>query len=67
MQAQDFGFCSGPRINAFGRMDNMHHFECLLTEETGYGAALSARAETAKPLRRHVEGEMRAQWAASRS
>jgi len=62
MQAQDFGFVLGPRINAAGRMDNMRiGIECLLTEDWSTAQRLAQELEQLNRTRRHVEGEMRAQ------
>ena len=62
MQAQDFGFVLGPRINAAGRMDNMRiGIECLLTEDWSTAQRLAQELEQLNRTRRQVEGEMRAQ------
>ncbi|WP_367110985.1 single-stranded-DNA-specific exonuclease RecJ [uncultured Psychrobacter sp.] len=62
MQAQDFGFVLGPRINAAGRMDNMRiGIECLLTDDWGTAQRLAHKLELLNRSRRQVEGEMRAQ------
>ncbi|MFT5428740.1 MAG: single-stranded-DNA-specific exonuclease [Psychrobacter glaciei] len=62
IQAQDFGFVLGPRINAAGRMDNMRiGIECLLTEDWSTAQRLAQELEQLNRTRRHVEGEMRAQ------
>lgn len=62
MQAQDFGFVLGPRINAAGRMDNMRiGIECLLTEDWSTAQRLAQELEHLNRTRRQVEGEMRAQ------
>ncbi len=62
MQAQDFGFVLGPRINAAGRMDNMRiGIECLLTDDWGTAQRLAYKLEQLNRSRRQVEGEMRAQ------
>ena len=62
IQAQDFGFILGPRINAAGRMDNMRiGIECLLTEDWSEAQRLSHELEQLNRNRRHVEGEMRSQ------
>ena len=62
MQAQDFGFVLGPRINAAGRMDNMRiGIECLLTDDWASAQRLAQELEQLNRSRRHVEGEMRAQ------
>ncbi|WP_201585655.1 single-stranded-DNA-specific exonuclease RecJ [Psychrobacter jeotgali] len=62
MQAQDFGFVLGPRINAAGRMDNMRiGIECLLTEDWSSAQRLAHELEQLNRSRRQVEGEMRAQ------
>ncbi|MEN6668922.1 single-stranded-DNA-specific exonuclease RecJ [Psychrobacter sp. B38] len=62
LQAQDFGFVLGPRINAAGRMDNMRiGIECLLTEDWGTAQRLAQELEQLNRTRRQVEGEMRAQ------
>ena len=62
LQAQDFGFVLGPRINAAGRMDNMRiGIECLLTEDWSTAQRLAQELEQLNRTRRHVEGEMRAQ------
>lgn len=62
LQAQDFGFVLGPRINAAGRMDNMRiGIECLLTEDWRTAQRLAQELEELNRTRRQVEGEMRAQ------
>lgn len=62
LQAQDFGFVLGPRINAAGRMDNMRiGIECLLTDDWSIAQRLAQELEQLNRTRRHVEGEMRAQ------
>ena len=62
LQAQDFGFVLGPRINAAGRMDNMRiGIECLLTEDWPTAQRLAQELEQLNRTRRQVEGEMRAQ------
>lgn len=62
LQAQDFGFVLGPRINAAGRMDNMRiGIECLLTEDWSNAQRLAQELEQLNRNRRQVEGEMRAQ------
>ena len=62
LQAQDFGFVLGPRINAAGRMDNMRiGIECLLTEDWSTAQRLAQELEQLNRTRRQVEGEMRAQ------
>ena len=62
LQAQDFGFVLGPRINAAGRMDNMRiGIECLLTEDWSTAQRLAQELEQLNRNRRQVEGEMRAQ------
>ncbi len=62
LQAQDFGFVLGPRINAAGRMDNMRiGIECLLTEDWSTAQRLAHELEQLNRTRRQVEGEMRAQ------
>ena len=62
LQAQDFGFVLGPRINAAGRMDNMRiGIECLLTDDWSTAQRLAQELEQLNRTRRHVEGEMRAQ------
>lgn len=61
LQAQDFGFVLGPRINAAGRMDNMRiGIECLLTDDWPTAQQLAQELEQLNRNRRHVEGEMRA-------
>ncbi|WP_201543649.1 single-stranded-DNA-specific exonuclease RecJ [Psychrobacter immobilis] len=61
LQAQDFGFVLGPRINAAGRMDNMRiGIECLLTDDWSTAQRLAQELEQLNRTRRHVEGEMRA-------
>ena len=62
LQAQDFGFVLGPRINAAGRMDNMRiGIECLLTEDWRTAQRLAQELEYLNRTRRQVEGEMRKQ------
>lgn len=62
LQAQDFGFVLGPRINAAGRMDNMRiGIECLLTDDWSTAQRLAQELEQLNRTRRHVESEMRAQ------
>ena len=62
LQAQDFGFVLGPRINAAGRMDNMRiGIECLLADDWVTAQRLAQELEQLNRTRRQVEGEMRAQ------
>jgi len=62
LQAQDFGFVLGPRINAAGRMDNMRvGIECLLTEDWSTAQRLAQELEQLNRERRRVEGDMRSQ------
>ena len=62
LQAQDFGFVLGPRINAAGRMDNMRiGIECLLADDWATAQRLAQELEQLNRTRRQVEGEMRAQ------
>ncbi len=62
LQAQDFGFVLGPRINAAGRMDNMRiGIECLLTDDWACAQRLAHELELLNRSRRQVEGEMRTQ------
>ena len=62
LNAQDFGFVLGPRINAAGRMDNMRiGIECLLTEDWSTAQRLAQELEHLNRTRRQVEGEMRSQ------
>jgi single-stranded-DNA-specific exonuclease len=62
LQAQDFGFVLGPRINAAGRMDNMRvGIECLLTEDWSTAQRLAQELEQLNRDRRRVEGDMRSQ------
>ena len=62
LQAQDFGFVLGPRINAAGRMDNMRiGIECLLTDDWQTAQRLAQELEQLNRTRRQVEGEMREQ------
>ena len=62
LQAQDFGFVLGPRINAAGRMDNMRiGIECLLADDWATAQRLAQELELLNRTRRQVEGEMRAQ------
>ena len=62
LQAQDFGFVLGPRINAAGRMDNMRiGIECLLADDWTTAQRLAQELEQLNRTRRQVEGEMRAQ------
>ena len=62
LQAQDFGFVLGPRINAAGRMDNMRiGIECLLADDWQTAQRLAQELEQLNRTRRQVEGEMRAQ------
>ncbi len=62
LQAQDFGFVLGPRINAAGRMDNMRiGIECLLADDWQTAQRLAQELEQLNRTRRQVEGEMREQ------
>ena len=62
LQAQDFGFVLGPRINAAGRMDNMRiGIECLLADDWQTAQRSAQELEQLNRTRRQVEGEMRAQ------
>ena len=62
LQAQDFGFVLGPRINAAGRMDNMRiGIECLLADDWATAQRLAQELEQLNRTRRQVEGEMREQ------
>ncbi len=60
--AFDFGFALGPRINAAGRLADMTlGIECLLTDDVGRAAELSAQLDTINRERREVEAGMREQ------
>lgn len=62
IQAQDFGFVLGPRINAAGRMDNMRiGIECLLSDDWQQAQRLAHELEQLNRTRRQVEGDMRNQ------
>ena len=62
LQAQDFGFVLGPRINAAGRMDNMRiGIECLLADDWATAQRLAQELEQLNRTRRQVESEMREQ------
>ncbi|WLF83814.1 single-stranded-DNA-specific exonuclease RecJ [Moraxella sp. ZY210820] len=62
LQAQDFGFSIGPRLNAAGRMDNMQiGVECLLAEDWQTAYSLAERLNQLNLERRQVETKMKQQ------
>ncbi|KAA8731296.1 single-stranded-DNA-specific exonuclease RecJ [Acinetobacter qingfengensis] len=62
LQAQDFGFVLGPRINAAGRMDSMQiGIECLLAENLQQAFPLAYQLDQLNLERRQVERGMREQ------
>lgn len=62
LQAQDFGFVLGPRINAAGRMDSMRiGIECLLAEDIASAYPLAYQLDRLNIERRQVEQTMREQ------
>lgn len=62
VQAQDFGFVIGPRLNAAGRMDNMKiGVECLLAEDWQTAYELASQLNQLNVQRRQVENEMKQQ------
>jgi single-stranded-DNA-specific exonuclease len=62
LQAQDFGFVLGPRINAAGRMDSMVvGIECLLAEDLSAAMPFAEQLEQLNQQRRQVEMSMREQ------
>ena len=62
LQAQDFGFVLGPRINAAGRMDSMRiGIECLLAPDIQTAYPLAYQLDRLNIERRQVEQGMREQ------
>lgn len=62
LQAQDFGFVIGPRLNAAGRMDNMKiGVECLLADDWDIVYQLAEQLNQFNIQRRQVELEMKEQ------
>lgn len=60
VNAQDFGFFLGPRINAAGRMDTMDiGIECLLADSFAQAYPLAERLTTLNQERRSVEGQIK--------
>lgn len=62
LQAQDFGFVLGPRLNAAGRMDSMDiGIECLITADAQQAYQLAQQLDQLNQERRSVEAHMRRQ------
>ncbi len=62
LQARDFGFVLGPRINAAGRMDSMKiGIECLLAPDLSSAYPLAYQLDRLNVERRQVEQDMRQQ------
>ncbi|MDO4223722.1 MAG: single-stranded-DNA-specific exonuclease RecJ [Acinetobacter sp.] len=62
LQAQDFGFVIGPRLNAAGRMDHMKiGIECLLTDDWTTAYQYAEQLNRLNVERRAVENEMKEQ------
>lgn len=62
LQAQDFGFVLGPRINAAGRMDSMQiGIECLLAPDLTTAYPIAYQLDRLNVERRQVEQSMREQ------
>lgn len=62
LQAQDFGFVLGPRINAAGRMDSMQiGIECLLAPDLTTAYPIAYQLDRLNVERRQVEQNMREQ------
>lgn len=62
LQASDFGFVLGPRINAAGRMDNMQiGIECLLAPDLNRAYPYAYQLDRLNIERRQVEQGMREQ------
>lgn len=62
LQAQDFGFTIGPRLNAAGRMEHMQiGIECLLAEDWQTAYHLAQRLNELNMERRQVENQMKQQ------
>jgi len=60
LQAQDFGFILGPRINAAGRIEHMRvGIECLLADDWQTAQKLAFELDTLNRTRRQIEGKMR--------
>lgn len=60
LQAQDFGFILGPRINAAGRIEHMRiGIECLLADDWQKAQQLAFELDTLNRTRRQIEGKMR--------
>ncbi len=60
LQAQDFGFILGPRINAAGRIEHMRiGIECLLADDWQTAQQLAFELDTLNRTRRQIEGKMR--------
>lgn len=60
LQAQDFGFILGPRINAAGRIEHMRvGIECLLADDWQTAQKLAFELDSLNRTRRQIEGKMR--------
>jgi len=57
--AQDFGFCVGPRLNAAGRLEDMTiGIRCLLAENDAQAMPLAERLDRLNRERRQIEADM---------
>lgn len=62
MDAQDFGFVIGPRLNAAGRLDDISAgIECLLADDPGEAMKHARRLNEMNTARRQIEQSMQAQ------
>lgn len=62
LQAQDFGFVIGPRLNAAGRIDHMQiGIECLLADDWQSAYELAQRLNALNLERRQIENQMKQQ------
>lgn len=60
LQSTDLGFAIGPRLNAAGRLDDMHlGIQCLLADDLDQAMQLAHRLDGLNQERRAIEAEMR--------
>jgi single-stranded-DNA-specific exonuclease len=62
VQAQDFGFSLGPRLNAAGRLEDMSiGIHCLLSEALSEATALAQQLDALNVERKYIEADMQLQ------
>ena len=60
LNAQDFGFALGPRLNAAGRLDDMTiGIQCLLTDDPAKAMSLALELDQLNKARKEIEAGMK--------